>query len=154
MFGEVHWYLAIFYLRIAKNTPRVINGQADQVKSYKRILIVGAVFNALFPCLELVTWITGNIRNKNGNGGTSWLGYDIAMFGLSTAWVVSGCVLIWSIVATRNFLKSRNIEGQVLNIKTLVLHSAAFGLFAASVIVNEVFYFYEQFVSAFSPNNP
>ena len=44
-------------------------------------------------------------------------------------------MLIWSILTIRRFLKDRNIDGKEINIKMLVLHSAAFGLFLISVVV-------------------
>jgi len=30
-FGEVHWLLVIFYWKIAKNTPKVLEGRQDEV---------------------------------------------------------------------------------------------------------------------------
>lgn len=41
---------------------------------------------------------------------------------------------------TRKFLKERQVDQEELNIKNLVLHASAFGLFAFSVAINEIIY--------------
>lgn len=55
-FGEVHWFLAIFYLKIAKKMPIVVDESEDQHKTYKCTFWVGAIANAIFPFGECLTW--------------------------------------------------------------------------------------------------
>jgi len=50
-FGEAHWILACFYFKIAKNMPRVVNGDVHKVRSYNTMFWVGIFLNALFPFL-------------------------------------------------------------------------------------------------------
>jgi hypothetical protein len=71
LFGEVHWYLAIFYLKIATNTPKVIDGCYEKLKSYKGVFIVGVVWNAVWPCAELYTWVASISDAKELNWGYS-----------------------------------------------------------------------------------
>ena len=52
--------------------------------------------------------------------------------------------MVSSIISIRNYLKSRNYDGSAVNIKTLMLHSSAFGIFALALVLNEaatVFWF-------------
>ena len=53
-------------------------------------------------------------------------------------WIITSCVLVWSIWSIRSYLNSRNVDGSALNVKTLVLHSCAFGIFAIAMILNEI----------------
>ena len=50
-FGEAHWLLAMFYLKLAKNMPRLLANEFDKLKSYKVLLWIGVILNALFPAL-------------------------------------------------------------------------------------------------------
>jgi len=62
------------------------------------------------------------------------------LLGVFVTWMVSGSFLIWSIYAIRRFLKQRaHMSHPNLNLKQLLLHSAAFGLFLVSVVVFEFF---------------
>lgn len=62
------------------------------------------------------------------------------LLGVFVTWTVSGSFLIWAIYAIRRFLKQRaQINHPNLNIKQLLLHSVAFGLFLVSVVVFEFF---------------
>jgi hypothetical protein len=45
--------------------------------------------------------------------------------------------MISSIISIRNYMKSRNYDGSILNIKTLMLYSSAFGIFAFALVLNE-----------------
>ena len=63
-----------------------------------------------------------------------------AILGVCITWIVSGCLLIWSIYAIRRFLKQRgDLDHPNLNLRQLVLHSAAFGLFLVSVVTFELY---------------
>lgn len=52
-----YWQLAIYYLKIARNTPRIIAGHFDQVESFKTIFWVGIVLNTIFPLMEAVGYM-------------------------------------------------------------------------------------------------
>jgi len=55
-FNIAHWTLAMFYLKIAKNMPRVIRG--EEAKQYTFIYWAGMALNILGPIGEAVflTW--------------------------------------------------------------------------------------------------
>ena len=57
LFGEAHWLLAFYYMKIAKNMPRIIDGHNDKVKSYKAIWWIGVGFNAIFPVIMCPVYI-------------------------------------------------------------------------------------------------
>jgi hypothetical protein len=60
LFGEAHWLLAWYYMKLAKNHPKKIARQQSQIKDYRLVLWIGVVCNALFPLLEIgiYTWRT------------------------------------------------------------------------------------------------
>ena len=55
-FNVAHWILAMFYLRIAKNMPRVY--RYEEPKPYSVVFKIGMTFNVLGPICEAVflTW--------------------------------------------------------------------------------------------------
>jgi hypothetical protein len=63
---------------------------------------------------------------------------DIAASGHGVLWCTSGTLLVWSIWSIRKFLRSRNDNGESINIETLWLHATAFGVFAVAMLINEV----------------
>lgn len=147
--SEAHWILAVYYLKIAQNMPKIIAGQFDQVKTYKAIFWIGVVLNMLFPLMEAVGYFMADFEdwvNATGKSDGFWI-VNIAASGHGILWMSSGFVLVWSIFSIRNYLKERNDDGRALNIKTLVLHSSAFGLFAIAMILNEVAIIYLSIVS-------
>lgn len=64
----------------------------------------------------------------------------VAETGTSFLQIISGIILIWSVISIRNFLKSSGQSVQQIDIKTLLLHSSAFALYIISVVVLLVFY--------------
>ena len=56
------------------------------------------------------------------------------------AQILSGVILVWSLIRIRKFHKAHPEAGQELNTKTLAIHAAAFGLFIVSVVIYTVFY--------------
>ena len=57
LFGEAHWLLAHNYLKVAKNTPRLLNNEIEKPSQYTVSFWVGAICNAVFPLLQLVFWL-------------------------------------------------------------------------------------------------
>jgi len=55
-FSEAHWVMAVYYMRIAHNVPKQMDGLHDQLKDYSRILCVGVVLSAICPLLDAVDW--------------------------------------------------------------------------------------------------
>lgn len=49
-FSEAQWMLAFFFFKIARNMPRVING--EEMQDYKCVKWTGIFFNAIFPLAE------------------------------------------------------------------------------------------------------
>ena len=47
--SEGHWLLAFYYFKIAKNMPKIINGQPELTKSYVPLYWFGIAANALLP---------------------------------------------------------------------------------------------------------
>ena len=138
-FGVAHWILAIFYYRIAKNMPRVLDGNENEVQSYQTAFWVGLVFNLIFPIVESVTWVYQ--ANAESYHRWDYWTYFGAFNGDIVCWIVSGFVLICSIKSIKSYLKWRGEDdGQHINIKQLLLHSSAFGLYVGSVIIFQAAY--------------
>ena len=57
MFCQSHWILAVFYFKIAKNMPAVIERGKKAAKDYKTLYRIGLAANTILPILACVTWI-------------------------------------------------------------------------------------------------
>lgn len=139
LFGEAHWVLAIYYLKIATNMPLIIDGQEDQVKDFKVLMWVGILCNAIFPIGEGITYNIQMLAPDYG-GLLNSIFVQITQFFTYVSWIVSGCIVIWSIWRIKRFLYSLQDDGSELNIGQLWLHATIFGLFLVSVIIYEVCY--------------
>lgn len=65
-FNVAHWILAMFYLRLAKNMPRVY--YSEHPKPYNTVLWTGLVFNVFGPIVELFSgmwWYTMLVHDEN-----------------------------------------------------------------------------------------
>jgi hypothetical protein len=131
--------IAFFYLKLAKNMPRV-NAGVEAQQSYTWVNRVGLAINVILPLTEMVTWIWFSyIAFVEGNEGKKVVyAYLIDTLALYLAWIVSGTILVWAVFKIRSHINSA--KNTPINIKTMVLHSSAFLLFMLSVIVLAVFY--------------
>ena len=71
--------------------------------------------------------------------------------------IVSGFILIWSVLKIRSFMNARFADGyggRMINLKTLLLHSSTFFLFAVSVLVNTIFNLHFQIAGMRAQNDP
>ena len=57
-----------------------------------------------------------------------------------SAQILSGTILIWSLAKIREFQLAHPETGQEFNMRTMLLHAAAFGLIIVSVAIYLVFY--------------
>jgi len=57
-----------------------------------------------------------------------------------TAQILSGMILVWSLLKIRSFRISHPEAGQQFNMKTMFIHATAFGFFIVSVTVYTVIY--------------
>ena len=141
-FNIAHWILAMFYLRIAKNMPRVSRG--ERTKRYNKAFWAGLAFNAFGPILEAVF--------QNWHYYMLFRGHEIdkkfivvdVIVSVSevivySAQILSGTILIWSLIKIRKFQLANPATDQEFNLQTMLLHAAAFGLFIVSVAVFTVF---------------
>jgi hypothetical protein len=49
--------------------------------------------------------------------------------------IISGVVLIWSVYSITSYLRGASSSQERLNVKTLVTHSASFGLFLIGTVI-------------------
>jgi len=100
--------------------------------------------NMLFPALEAPSIIIEDhyVMVSPDHEEIKWLNvfYVVVRSLTRLAWIASGAVLIWSVNRVRTFLKSRNEDGEEINLKSLIIHSTAFFLYAASLLIYVVFY--------------
>ena len=137
LFGEAHWLLAWYYMKLSQSHPRMIARQETQVKDYRLVLWIGVVCNALFPLLEIgvYTW-----RTIASYSTLTSIVYLVTKTLTQLSWVVSGSILIWAVFNIRSVMNSEAFEGKGVDTKTLVIHASAFGLFAVSALANISFY--------------
>ena len=139
-FAVTHWALASNYKMIAKEMPVILDGgQIDQAqkdrrnKEYKILLAL----NILAPTMEMAVGIPLNIALFTGSGQPA-PSIAIAAIVFPTfsqlMQVISGTVLISSVVKIRRFYFEKNIEQQ-LNTGKLLLHASAFGLYLISIVI-------------------
>jgi hypothetical protein len=154
-FGDIcfctgHWVLAFKYFKIAKNSPRIINGN-EAAKTYNWLFYSGLSLNILFPCLAGVFFILQyQIIDGQRTSGKKQIYDALIVFetAVSLMQLVSGSFLIYAIYTIRNFMKSRGENGQEINLKTMILHSSAFGLYMISVLLFTAGFYYWQVLQA------
>lgn len=139
-FAVTHWALASNYKMIAKEMPVILDGgQIDQAQKDRRnkeynILLA---LNILAPTIEMAVGIPLNVALFTGSGQPA-LSITIAAIVFPTfsqlMQVISGIVLISSVVKIRRFYFEKNIEQQ-LNTGKLLLHASAFGLYLISIVI-------------------
>jgi len=114
---------------------------------------VGVALNAVFPLVgEGLIGIMWSLHFNNTLENTKWMNTCLTIGELGTLGVqiLSGAILIGSIYTIWKYLKNSRDEREQLNLKTLVLHSSAFGLFLISVVIFA--FYYTLYV--FSLNSP
>lgn len=55
--SEAHWLLAVYYMKIAHNMPKRMQGLFDEVKDYKCMQKIVSYLLIICPVLALVAWI-------------------------------------------------------------------------------------------------
>jgi uncharacterized protein YacL len=137
MFTEAHWLFAFYYMRIAKNMPKVIEQSDEPQKDYKTVFWIGAAVNAVMSLSEFSSFLWDNYYND------SRLLQVVVVAANSGTWlceIASGCVLVWSVSRIWIYLHETEDGQERLNLRTLVLHSTSFGLFLISTAILAVFY--------------
>jgi hypothetical protein len=141
-FGVGNWLLAVYYLNISTNMPRIIKksrGQRSKINDYNPLRRRGVIANAVIPILEgvFMAWYNFKLNITHEPEPYSWVSVAFVVFSMATSilQVVSAFVQIWSVLGIRQYLNSTDARDERINVKTLLLHSATFFLFAISVIV-------------------
>lgn len=107
---------------------------------YDRVYWAGIIINAFFPVVEAISSVLLYVRVDKGLGSPQLLedALSVAIVGNSLTKIVSGVILISSVYRIKRYL-SNGADSKV-NIKTLVIQSAAFGLFLISATAYAAIY--------------
>jgi len=134
MFAEAHWLFAFYYMKIAKNIPRVIEESDELQKDYRGVFWLGAAINAGMSLGEFSVFFFANHDNK-----VLEFCVLVTTFGTYVCEIASGCVLIWSVYTIFKYLHDTENSKDRLNLQTLVIHSASFSLFLLSTLAMAVY---------------
>jgi len=139
--NEAHWVLAVYYMKIARNTPKIIEGRFDQVKDYKRTIKIGAAIISIFPIVQGSVWMIQNKQYSANQQQAIWtvVLYQLAVLGVFVSVTVICIYLIKALRQIKQFMSERQIS-EVLNVNTMLKHAASFGVFALSVFCSFVAY--------------
>jgi len=65
--------------------------------------------------------------------------FSFFSIGTGLMFVISAIIQIWAVLGIRKFMNQSGQTEEKINMKTLLLHSFTFSLYAISVVVNLVF---------------
>lgn len=136
-FNVSHHLLAMKYRRIAKFMPLTLEGKnIDQSMERKENRLYWGLLvpNMFFPLLALaeVSWWSKIFAGQETNPLTD-LALGICMLGVNICQIISGVILIISVIKINGFLKHKNPTN--VNVKSLVIHAIAFGFYLLCFIV-------------------
>jgi hypothetical protein len=111
--------------------PLAIEGEPfpDEFKRKENLLYWGLIApNVIFPLMELflVPFWVNYFANKSSCAFVHIL-INVASVGVNLFQIISGIMLVSSVISIRDYLKQNNPDG--IDTKKLVTHSGAFGLF-------------------------
>ena len=136
-FCEAHWIFACYYYRVANSNPSTPKSVVSETWQ-KTVFWVGVAVNALVTSSEAVFGILffANQDKQDPKPWQRW-GVGASVIGSLSVQIISGSILIWSIVKIKKRMDEIKDE---INIEALILHSAAFGLYMISLFVYGSFY--------------
>jgi len=103
-YSEAHWMMAVYYMRIAHNVPKIKEGLHDQVKDYSLMLRVGIVLSVFFPILEGTIWCVEDYSWQENNANYSILSASLlagSEFGTYMQFLTYGLLISKSIMTIR-----------------------------------------------------
>jgi hypothetical protein len=129
LFCEAHWLFAFYYMKIAKNMPRILKQDNnshlrdshqdeivttgstldEQPKEYLFVYWVGLIANALFPLAEVVFNIAYvHFVDVEKVPLPNWVrdGEIVSINGMFATQIIAGCVLVWSVYTIFTHLHS------------------------------------------------
>lgn len=140
-FSVAHWILAAKYRMNAAEMPLIVQGKQvpeEQRESRRRNFRLVLALNILATFAELLFDIPLNIAlfSTTTESPSAFVLYGaiITPTVMTVFLVVSGVVLIRSILKIRNFYRDSGTESQ-LNTRALLFHAVAFGLYMIGVVL-------------------
>lgn len=130
-FNVSHHLLAMKYRRIAKFMPLTLEGKKidESMERKENKLYWGLLVpNMFFPLLDLAQapWLGKFLAYEQTNPLTD-LALGTCNLGISICQIISGVILITSVIKINGFLKHKNPTN--VNVKSLVIHAIAFGFY-------------------------
>lgn len=150
-FSVVHLVMAFEYLKIARNIPKAIQRLRITNKKCERTTFkIFLVCNLIFPMLEAFVLIPLNNQFyiKNGDPGTfiTYCAYIIPDL-VGVFQIISGILLVLGVYRIHSYFKDKQAEVRI-NIKILLLHASAFGLY----LLSDVALYTTYSIYIFDPN--
>ena len=136
LFAEAHWLFTFYYMRIAKNMPKVIDQSEEPQKEYRAVFWLGAVVNGVIAATEFSSYLW----SKHLTNRLLEICVIVSTSGVFVCEIVTGFVLLYSVYIIFKYLHETENSQDRLNLQTLVIHSTSFGLFLVSNLIVAVFY--------------
>lgn len=123
-FCQSHWIFACYYFKIAKNIPIAISNQvvpSGTSRQYTRMYWAGIAINGVFPAMEAVfgVWLYTLADKGLETPDSLEVAFSVSIVGVCLVQVVSGVILIKSVLSIRKYLLAGAPER--VNIKTLIV---------------------------------
>jgi hypothetical protein len=137
------------YAHIARAMPLAIEGKPfpDELKRKENLMYWGLLApNVIFPLMDLFLvpfWIN-YFANESSRAFVHIL-INAASAGVNFCQIISGIMLVRSVISIRDYLKQNNPDG--IDTKKLVTHSGAFGLY----LICQVIYLASQILYTLNP---
>ena len=140
-FNVSHWIFAFEYYSIARFMPYVFKGQGlpeSNLKYDRRLNNTMFLLNIALPLLNKIAALKANLVEGNGHTVSLWLNIFnvVTMFFVLILRLVIGSFLGYAIYSIWKQLKHSDDKSADVDIRILVLHASAFGLYMISILAN------------------
>ena len=141
-FCEAHWIFAWYYFKVALNMTNTDPGQLEErAKALEIAYWIGVVFNAIFPICEGLFGGVLYYYYKIYKVDKKWAGalFNCSMIGTSVVQLITCTVYFYALIKMKQFIEKTSRDDQ-FDIKTMMIHASAYGLYLASILVFSISY--------------
>lgn len=151
-FCEAHWIFAWYYFKVALNMTNTDPVQLEtRANALNIVYWIGVVLNAIFPIGEGVFGGFLYFYHSVDKVDKKWAGtlFNCSMIGTSIVQLITCTVLFYAMIKIKRFIEGTS-EADQFDIKTMMIHASAFGLYLTSILVftiSYVIYIFKRFGS-------
>jgi hypothetical protein len=140
LFTEAHWLLAIHYWKTATYTPKILRKEpVVPSHMFKAVWWIGVAVSALTPVINEYFEAKLDWFDFYGRDTKALVIWSSVAAAVSQLWLVLiGVLSILSVILINRFMQTLPLHKRI-DVKALLIHAGAFGLYLVSVLIFLVF---------------